>query len=200
MYNSVKIMFLLVCLAVSASCSTIPISSQVRMATLDPATLDFSAIEVAVRINEDYKLRDGDVTLGLSLRDGLTNEEFVETFLLKVEDMPNSPFLKKDQKRETQIYGMSFDEADRARLLNFRDKFSELLARGKETKASGKNSFSLNVNTKGCLRKSGNPFEKMKVKVYLKPKPTAKFMTFIKERNINLVDQSNGNIPFCSEN
>ena len=199
MRNWIKIVISLGLFLVGSGCSTIPIASQIRLASMNPLTLDFSVLKVAVRINDDYRLSDGDVVLTAGLKDGRTGEELVEAFQMVVAPKPESRFLDDQLKRETIIYGMSFAEEDKARVLKFREKFSELKNRDKGDGKTEENSFFLNVNTKGCMARTGNPFAKMRVKVYLKPSLQAEYMTFVKEREIDLIDNVSGQIPFCIE-
>lgn len=197
MRNIHKIVGFILGMAVLAACSTIPITSLPKLAGLNPQSFDFSEAKIAVRIQDGYRVEDGDVTLMVHLLNGATQEQTSETFNLVVEPMPDSEFLIKEKRSGTTIYGLSFDDGDKARVLSFRDKFSAITAQNSDGPHSSQNSFSLNVNTKGCLEKGANPFTKMRYKVYLKPSQKDDYFTFTKEQKIDLASTEQGQMPRC---
>ncbi len=184
-------------LGVLAACTTIPLTSIPKLSALNPRTFDFSKAKVAVRIQEGFKVEDGDVRLTVDLFDGAKQTHTTETFEMLVEDMPQSDFLKKESRHGMDIYGFSFKESDMARVLAFRDAFSAIAEQEGSTNERGQNSFSLNVNSQGCLEKGENPFQKMKVKIYLKPALDEDYFTFVKEQKIDLAELNEGKIPQC---
>ncbi|MFC7291426.1 hypothetical protein [Hirschia litorea] len=184
-------------IGVLSNCTTIPLTSIPKLAGLNPHTFDFSQAKVAVRIQDGFKIEDGDVKLTVDLFDGTKHERTTETFDMLVEDMPASPFLLKDRRMGTSIYGFSFKQSDMARVLAFRDTFSQIAERGAANKERAENSFSLSVTSQGCLEEGANPFEKMKVKIYLKPAAEDDYFTFVKEQKIDLAALNEGKIPSC---
>lgn len=197
MLNLLKSAVLAAVFLTFSSCSSIPITSLPKLAQLNPHTLDFANLRVAVRVDHGYRVSDGDVTLMLALRNGQTGEEKHEAFKLIVEEMPDSEFLSAQIKDDAKIYGLSFNPKDTDSLNAFQNKFSEIVEQGKSDKVRSENSFSMNVNTKGCLEKGTNPFKEMNMKVFLKPDASTDYFTFIKEKSIVLSDEATGQLQYC---
>ncbi len=204
MNNYFKILKTVCLIYVISACSTIPITNLPKLAALNPQTFDFSKAKIAVRIEEGFRVEDGDITLRVDLYNGRTQEIISETFDMVVTSKPISPFLQGQLRSGFDIYGLSFDEEDSQRVLAFRDAFSNIVeqdrnANDKVNSSQDKNSFSLNVTTQGCLEAGANPFKKMAVKVYLKPSDEKDYFTFVKEQKIDLAALNNGIMPSCGD-
>ncbi len=204
MKNYLKILKVACLISVISACSTIPITNLPKLAALSPQTFDFSKAKIAVRIEEGFRVDDGDVKLVANLYNGRTQENISETFDMVVTSKPVSPFLHGQMRSGFDVYGLSFAEKDNDRVLAFRDAFSNIVeqdrnANDKVSSQQEKNSFSLSVTTQGCLEVGSNPFQKMAVKIYLKPSEEKDYFTFVKEQKIDLAALNNGKMPSCGD-
>lgn len=182
-----------------AACASIPMTSLPRLSSLNPISMDFTQTRVAVRVQEGFRVEKGDVTLTMNVKNHVSGSEVEEAFILDVDqNAASSKHLNSAMKPGYNLYRFQIDPEDYDRMTQFQANLRNRVEQSKANGERGSNSFIVNVHTGGCLEKTANPFQKMKVTVFLQPTPQEDYFTFIKETNFDLpISENGGSIKRC---
>lgn len=161
-----------------SACASIPLTSLPRLASLNPETLDFTQVALAVRMSEQFKV----------YRDGAVVEAIVESpsldaplelkLQMQPSDEPLTPYLRRQLKEGYSITVFTVPPEDKERIEAFRQQFDALRA---DSSTKGQNSTTISAITMGCH--IPGPFERdnLGLTLYLRPAPDETFFKFIKE-------------------
>jgi hypothetical protein len=166
-----------------AACSSVPLTSLPKLAAISPFSLDPAALEVAVRIPEDFRLPDAGVTLDFQVTREGSSELIEEQFVLDPVPGPLSAGLEDKVRKGTRIYRYRIAPADHARMTAFRETLVALKAE------PGRKKLDMKANAKPCLVPGANPFQKAKVTVFLRTAPDQDFFTLLDNAVVPLADQ-----------
>ena len=166
---------LAVALAILPSCTSMPVTSMVKLMRTDFANIDPAVLRVAVKLPQTVKPRRGGVKLKLTLAtDGAKQErEFV---LDDLNDPAELLSLRAELSRGTEIHAFRLDPADVARLIAVRDDMLAAKQRG------AKGSIIIGVSADGC--RAGPLPDKVPLTTYLRTEADGEF--FALARDIDL--------------
>lgn len=176
-----RLVTLFLLLSSVAACSSIPLTSVPKLAALNPRTMEFGTLEVAARVNENFRVKEDGARFTLRLENTATTEVWEEELVLRENDDPATPFLRKQQKRGTQIVRYQIRDEDLSRVAAFREQFLEL---ERDRTTEGQKRFSLGASMNGCAEPGSNPFRSFKLKIYMRTSPNEEFYTLVKEQSI----------------
>lgn len=186
-------------LAILPACTHVPLTSIPKLASIDPATTDFSKVELAVRVPEDFRLhRDGATIKAVLTPEGETPDEL--NLSLDHSSEPLTPFLERQQGSKFKILRFEIDPADAQRASEFRDRVIATKDRLQAEERGGSASF--NVGSTGCLAQDANPFQDLRMKFFIRTTPDERFYPPINEIRISPEDlrkDGDTGISFCDE-
>ncbi len=170
------------------SCASVPITSMPKLMRLDPETMDFAQLEMATRINDGIKLIDDSVKLTMMVKTKTTGDVFKQDLIFS-HSAELTNYLKKQQKRGTQIirYKLSTKEAVKAD--NLRKKILEL-----KNKNPRQNIMTFTASSKFC-KKTGSDISVVNFTSYLRTAPDKEFFKLFKENSIKIDGAEK--IPLC---
>lgn len=178
-------LFYLLLASVLVGCTSIPISSFSKLSGLRPDTAMLEEFQVAVRAPEDYRLyRDG-ATLTSTIESPLYPEPRSIELRLIPSTAPFTPFLEEQQKRGYRIVVFEVDPEDAAAINAFREEVVEMI----DKTPPGESSFTTNAWAKGCLTQGANPFQDLRLALYLRPEPNEDFFTLFKGTKIGTISE-----------
>ena len=184
-------------LGVSA-CTSIPLTSIPKLAALEPETMALEKVELAVRVQEDFQLyRDG-----AQLRLGANGPVLEEPKELMLELVPSledlTPYLQREERRGYRIAMFEVNPDDAENIRAFRE---ELLALKARSEGKGKNDLSIAARAHGCLADGSNPFQDLRMKLYLRTGAEKEFFTLFKEQKLKVGASGDGQkgISYCDE-
>lgn len=174
-------------------CTSIPITSYPKLASLDPETLDLKDIEIAVRMQDDFGIQKDGVVLFVALVHEETGDIIQEQFILTQHSKSLTPFLQKKQKRGYTIHRFRMNAATSEAAIRHRARI--LSARDAEPGKQHKGTFS--ANAKLCQNPTGNPFKDPRMTLFLRTAPDEAFFTMIKETKAPLPRDAQHAVPIC---
>ena len=189
----------LLAIAASTACVNVPLTSIPKLASIDPATTDFSQVELAVRVPEDFRLHRDGATIDVVLTpEGETPQSL--NLQLQHSTEPLTPFLKQQAGSKFEITRFEISEEDAAQAADYR---TQVIATQERLKAVGRGgSASFSLGSTGCLTPGANPFQDLRMKFFMRTKPDEEFYPPIKElqiRSSDLRGDGEGGISFCDE-
>ena len=186
-------------LAAIAGCTSVPITSIPKLANIDPATTDFSQVELAVRVSEDFRLHRDGATIDVVLSpDG--EPPLTLNLNLQHSEAPLTPVLQRQRGSRFDILRFEIADEDAARASDYRDTVIATRERLKAEGVSGSASFS--IGSTGCLAQGANPFQDLRMKFFIRTRPDEAFYPPIKELKIksaDLASEDDSGISFCDE-
>ncbi|MEM9669229.1 MAG: hypothetical protein AAF950_09925 [Pseudomonadota bacterium] len=153
--------------------------------------LNVSALEFAVRVPEQYRLREEGASFTLTAKNGRTGEVREEDLLMLSADVAESPFLSDRRKAGHKIGRYRVDPADIARL----DAFSAALMAWKadsDSNSAGEHSLSFSANALGCLERIGASDEGLIMEIYMRTDPEKDFYTLVDEQPLDVSSLPDG--------
>lgn len=179
-----------------SACTSIPLTSIPKLSALKPETMALEKVELAVRVQEDFQLyRDGaELRLGA---DGQTLDEPKELALQLVPSEGQlTPYLQREERRGYRIAMFEVNPDDAQDVEAFRQELLALKARG-----TGKNSLSIAAKARGCLANGSNPFQDLRMKLYLRTETNDEFFTLFKEQKLSFGSTENGGggMTYCTD-
>jgi len=156
-------------------CTSMPVTSMVKLMRTDFTHIDPSVLRVAVKLPQTVKPRRGGVKLKLTLAtDGAKQErEFV---LDDLNDPAELLSLRAEVSRGTAIHAFRLEPADVARVIAMRDEMLAAKQRG------AKGSLTIGVSADGC--RAGPLPDKVPLTTYLRTEADGEF--FALARDIDL--------------
>ena len=165
-------------LGVSA-CTNIPLTSIPKLSALKPETMALDHVQLAVRVQEDFRPYRDVAKLRMSVSGpSLELDKSLELQLLPVAD-DLTPYLQGQERRGYRIAMFSVDPDEVEDINLFRDELLALKAR-----EEGKNALSIGAWAKGCLAQDANPFQTLRMKLYLRAGQDEDFFTLFKEQKL----------------
>lgn len=168
----------LVSLALTA-CSAIPITSLPRLAGMSPQTMDFSKLELAVRVQDDFNVIEESAKFQITIVNEGDGELLDEELILEDDDRGLTPGLKKKLKPGFHIirYRVGEETAERANKIR-----SEVIALKEANPDGNRGSFSASANI--CRMPDGNPLLTPQMTLLVRFDPEDEFFTLIKETKL----------------
>lgn len=152
------------------ACSSVPITSMVKLVRTDLAATDPAALRIAVRLPQG--LRPRRVTLRVTVAVGADKRE--QAFVLADLDDPGELLSLKDEvTNDTMIYAFRIAPEDVPRLLVVRDQMAAHKARGE------RGSLTIGVGAEAC--RTGTLPAKTLVTTYLKTERTGDFFPLTRD-------------------
>ena len=192
----------LICLIIAstimlASCSTIPITSIPKLMTLDVETIEIGDVEMALRIRDDFQIKDKGAVLKISIENKANMEKSAgklsELFILERSVKPLTPFLARKQKDGFVVHRFEMTEEAVARATILRENAYKIRA-----KSSKKNSVTISAFARFCRKPGANPFVDMPITFFIRTNPKKKFYTLFKETKMP-IKGGDGKINYCEE-
>lgn len=166
-----------------SACTSIPVTSLPRLASLKPETMDLTEIQIALRVQKGFKLEEDSVSFTLRLTNPKRSLDEAETFILLTEEAEITPALRARTKPGYVFYQFKIREEDANRATLYREKLLKIKEESAALNAGSKdNSLGINVNFKPCLIPGENPFRDPRITVFLRPTQSEDYFIFIKER------------------
>jgi|GEM_PF-427669 len=190
-----QVIFAGMCVLGLAACTSIPLTSIPKLSALNPETMALEKVQLAVRVQEDFRLyRDGaEISMGA---EGPLLETPRE---LELELVPSSepltPYLQKQERRGYRIAMFEVNPEDAEDIAKFRE---ELLALKARSEGAGENDFSIAARARGCLAQGANPFQDLRMKLYLRSDANKEFFTLFKEQRLEIGGDGKG-ISNCKD-
>ena len=109
-----------------------------------------------------------------------------------------TPYLQREERQGYRIAIFEVNPDDAENIKVFRE---ELLALKARSEGKGKNGFSIAARAHGCLADGSNPFQDLRMKLYLRSDSDEEFFTLFKEQRIEVGKSDNGRrgISYCNE-
>ncbi len=165
-----------------AACTSVPITSYPKLASLDPETIDLADIELAVRMQDDFGIIKDSAVLSLSLQHKDTGEKIQERFILETNDAPLTRVLSQKNKQGYVIKRFRMSPETAAAATAYRMQVVTL--RNAEPGKQHEGTFSANVGF--CMQPGGNPFLDPRMTLFIKTDPDKDFFTMIRETEVDL--------------
>jgi len=187
----------IICLALMAgalaACTSIPVTNIPKLMALDPDTMDIGTVEMAVRVPDDWRVREEGVALKMSLKNKVTGEMIKEEFVLDKSDQPLTPVLQSKRKKDHLVQRFEMSEETAARANAFR---AQMIAM--REKNPGKNEASISAHARMCLTPGANPFQNFRFTTYVRTDPSKDFFTLFKEQKIP-IERVGGEVKYCGD-
>jgi hypothetical protein len=156
-----------------AACTSMPLTSMVRLARTDFSTIDPAALRAALKVPDGIRPRVARLQLTLTIDGDKRVEEFV---LQDMADAAELASLRGEVSAGASLYAYRLDPADIARLASVR---ADMLAR----KAKGaRGSMAIGVSAEGC--RTGPLPETIPLTTYLRTEAGGDF--FVLARDVDL--------------
>jgi hypothetical protein len=165
-----------------AACTSVPITSYPKLASLDPETMDLADIELAVRMQDDFGIIEDSAVLSVSLQHKDTGEKIQERFILEMNDVPLTRVLNQKNKQGYVIKRFRMSPETAAAATAYRKQVVKL--RNAEPGKQHEGTFGANVGF--CMQPGGNPFLDPRMTLFIKTEPDEDFFTMIKETKVSL--------------
>ncbi|MEP9350236.1 hypothetical protein [Xanthobacter sp. KR7-225] len=161
-------------LLLAAGCSHIPLTSLPKLASLDPAALDLSALRAAMRAPDTLRPEPGGATLTMSFWvAGAETRKTTIDAALEEDTAVARAALKAEEKPGFRITVFRLSEDGRRRLEAARDEVRNLKAR--EATTGSRVRGSLSVGAKACAA-GALPDGPLLLSTYLRTEPTGDFI------------------------
>ncbi|RAI44917.1 hypothetical protein [Rhodoplanes roseus] len=175
----------LVAAAVLAGCTSMPVTSMVKLARTDFTTVDPSVLRVAVRLPTGVRPLPRSVTLRLSVKTGSAQPVTKEFVLADLADAGELIGLRGEVAEGTAVYGYRLEPADAAEVVALRTEMMARKSRGE------RGSLTLEVGAKAC-RADGAP-DRVRLTTYLKTEAGGDFFPLV--RNVDLREIAGQAVP-----
>ncbi|MGX5915016.1 hypothetical protein ACR0ST_09820 [Aliidiomarina sp. Khilg15.8] len=182
--KKIKILSLLGVLALLTACTSIPLSTMIKMVKLNPLDLDPQQLVVAVRTSQGLNVRDGDVVLDFSFQTGDPDTSFDHQFPVMVNDeyaIPNS--LESDRKENESITVMQLSEEDALTMYNAQQAVK------KYRRNNDDGAGNIGVRLVSACRDSTFSWDDAKLNVYLKTEDKEDFFLFLRNVDVTKLDE-----------
>ncbi|MEM7491995.1 MAG: hypothetical protein AAF296_01350 [Pseudomonadota bacterium] len=181
---------------VLASCTSVPITSYPKLASLDPEVMPLEDIELAVRMQDDFGVIEDSAVLSVGLVHEGTGETFQREFILEENPEPLTSVLERKLKSGYVIRRFKMSDATAEDATQYRAMI--VAERDAEPGDQHEGTFSARVGF--CMEPGGNPFLDPRMTLFLKTAPDQSFFTMIKETKMPIPrDQKEQAIPCAPE-
>lgn len=177
-------------------CTSVPITSYPKLASLDPETMALEDIELAVRMQDDFGITEDSAILSVSLVHEKTGETLQRQFILEENPEPLTPVLKRKLKSGYVIrrFRMSEETAQEA------TEYRALVVAERDAEAGDQHEGTFSASVGFCMEPGGNPFLDPRMTLFLKTVPDRSFFTMIKETKMPIPrDQKEQALPCVPE-
>ena len=186
-----RLVLLFVSLALSA-CSSIPIMSLPKLAGINPETMDFAEIELAVRVQDDFNVKPGSAQFKISITNEDAGELLNETLIMQDDPRALTPVLKGKLKPGFQIVRFQVGDETAARADDIR---ARVLSLKKADPDANRGSISASANI--CREVGGNPLLSPLMTIFVRLDQEDDFFTLIKETRLPLDMSSDEDGMLC---
>lgn len=173
------------------SCSTIPITTIPKLMALDPETIDIGDVEMAIRLGDDFRIKNKSAMLKISIENKASAQKYAERFILEHSTEPLTPFLLRKQKDGYAVYRFKMTEEAVERATTLRENAYKMRKNSRK-----KNSVTISASAKFCLKSGANPFTDLAFTFFIRTNPNKKFYTLFKERKLP-IKGGDGKIIYC---
>ncbi len=171
------------------SCASVPLMSLPKLARLDPETIDISQVELAIRVNDDYRILKDSAKIGMLFSNDLSGDSFKETLILPEHVAPLTKYLIKQKKPGFVLYRYKLDEHSSDAAEKYRANILKFKARNK-----GDNSMEISASAGFCAAGAANIDADVLLKFYIKTKPKQEFYTLFKQRKMSFRDKGGNRV------
>lgn len=181
---------------VLASCTSVPITSYPKLASLDPEVMPLEDIELAVRMQDDFGVIEDSAVVSVGLVHEGTGEAFQREFILQENPEPLTSVLERKLKSGYVIrrFKMSDETAEDA------TAYRAMIIAEREAEPGDQHEGTFGARVGFCMEPGGNPFLDPRMTLFLKTKPDQAFFTMVKETKVPLQrDQQQQAKPCASE-
>lgn len=178
-------------------CTSIPLTSIPKLAALKPETMELGQLELAVRVQEDFRLYKDGTKLEIILTPEEENAEIIELYLVP-SDEPLTPYLLRQAGKRFQMIRFALNPEDVPRITAYREKALAIRTRLEADDRGGEGGFS--IASSGCLAKGANPFQDLRMKFFIRTRPDEEFYPPLKEFKISLRetgDKTSYKVGYC---
>ena len=165
-----------------ASCTSVPITSYPKLATLDPMTMDLADLELAVRMQDDFGIIKDSAVLSVGLVHEETGDAIQRQFVLQENPQPLTDTLKGKQKAGYVIRRFKMDPETAAEAMDYR---TEVIAR-RDAEPGDQHEGTFSASVGFCMEPGGNPFLDPRMTLFLRTAPDKNFFTMVKETKVPL--------------
>lgn len=194
----VKLPLMLGMLLFITACTTIPVSTMLKMVRLNPLDMDPTQLVVAVKSPEGLSVQDGDVVVNFIFRTDNPETSFSHQFPVIVNDdyvVPDS--LKRDLKVNESITILQLSEED-ARTMYEGQQAVKNFRHNHEGSGAG----NINVDLISACRDEEFSWRDSRLNLYLKTNDEEDFFLFMRNVDVTkLSDEAEGEfdaLPSCS--
>jgi len=196
--NKLKIVFLASTLLLIASCSNIPLTSMLKLMSLNPLETDPRQLLVAVRTPEGISVRDGDIVINFSFRTDDPSVSFDHSF----------DVIKNDAYELPADMTAELNNNEKITVMQLREEDAQIMAEGqqaikayREVHENG-GAGSMNVRLVSACRNADFSWDNSALNVYLKTAADEDFFLFLEDMDVTKLDaetQDNiRSIPNCA--
>lgn len=173
-----------IALIVVTGCSSIPLSTMVKLMNLNPLEADPNQIVVAVKSPGEVDVRDGDVVIDFSFRTGNPDTSFSYSYPVIVDSSYVVPVtLKSELEKDEQFTVMRLSEKD-AQLMK---QGQEAVRKYRSTHEEG-GAGSINVRLLSACQSDELTWGNSELDVYLKIDQTDEFLLFLEDIDLSELD------------
>ena len=179
-----------------ASCTSVPITSYPKLASLDLEVMPLEDLELAVRMQDDFGVIEDSAVISVSLVHDETGETLQRDFILDENPEPLAPVLESKFKSGYVIrrFKMSEETAQEA------TEYRALVVAERDAEPGDQHEGMFSARVGFCMEPGGNPFLDPRMTLFLKTAPDQSFFTMIKETKMPIPrDQKEQAIPCASE-
>jgi hypothetical protein len=167
---------------VLVSCTSVPIMSYPKLATLDPETMELADIELAVRMQDDFGIIEDSAIISVGLVHKETGDAIQKQFILEENPEPLTETLQRKQKADYVIRRFKMAPETAAEATEYR---AEVIKR-REAEPGKQHEGTFSASVGFCMQPEGNPFLDPRMTLFLRTAPDKNFFTMIKETKVAL--------------
>lgn len=181
------------CIAILSACSSVPITSYPKLASMNPETMDMREIEIAVRLQDDFGITEDSVVIDVSLVHEETGELIQEQFILEQSPEPLTSALERKLKQGYDIHRFRMSRDTGEAITAYRDQIINL--RNAEPGDQHEGTFSASAGI--CRNEGANPFLVPRMTLLIRTSPEDDFFTMFKETKVPLPVDETGQQKAC---
>ena len=183
--------------ALLAACSSVPVTSLIKLAQIDLASTDPRQLRMAVKLPRTIRPQPQGVSLRVGVKLSNGDEEIQDFVLREVTDPKDVLVLHSELDADTHVFAYRLDSAEVARLITFRDDLKQKQA---ETGGRG-GALSIAIHPQAC-RTAELPQRPVMATTYLRTMETGSYVPLTRDVDLRTIDPRQdivGVIPMCAK-